>query len=190
MTRAYDQEAELILIEKAIGGDPDAFGELARRYYPGVTTVIYRLCGDLTLAEDMTQETFLRAWTNLSSFRPQGSLRSWLYRIAINATLDALRRRKETVEYDDELQPDEQTSNPEATLLASEQARQVQQAICSLPHAARAVLVLREYGGLSYQEIAAALHIPVGTVMSRLSYGRNCLRRSLTGLVQKGSNHA
>lgn len=174
------QESEHSLVEKALLGDKSAFGELVRCYYPGVISVVYRLCGDVALAEDMAQETFLRAWLNLHSFWPTASLRNWLYRIAVNATLDALRRRKDIALDADALQAvSEQKPDPEAALIASEQARRIQQTIRSLPPAARAVLVLREYGELSYQEIAEALNIPVGTVMSRLSYARNCLRRLL-----------
>lgn len=175
-----NQESEHLLVEKALLGDRSAFGELARRYYPGMISVVYRLCGDVALAEDMAQETFLRAWLNLHLFRPTASLRNWLYRIAVNATLDALRRRKEIALDADTLQAiAAHDPDPETALIASEQARQVQEAIDALPPAARAVLVLREYGELSYQEIAEALNIPLGTVMSRLSYARNSLRRLL-----------
>ncbi len=184
MIRDYSQEAEDKLIEAAMmNGDSTAFGELVRRYYAGLVTMIYRLCGDSALAEDMAQETFLRAWINLPSFRLTAPLRNWLYRIAVNVTLDTLRRHKTVAEYNEELQAGDQTVNPEAALLAREQARQVQQAIASLPDAARIVLVLREYGGLSYREIAETLDIPIGTVMSRLNYARDHLRRSLLRVV-------
>lgn len=186
MIEDYSQEVEDNLVEAAMDGDPNAFGELARRYYDGMVTMIYHLCGDSGLAEDMVQETFLRAWKNLSSFRPTAApLRNWLYRIAVNATLDTLRRSRKVIEYKEELQANDQASNPETTLLAKEQARQVQQAIASLPEAARIVLVLREYGRLSYREIAATLDIPLGTVMSRLNYARDHLRRSLIHMIRE-----
>jgi RNA polymerase sigma-70 factor (ECF subfamily) len=171
---------EATRIEKAQNGDRNAFGELARAHYDGVMTVVYRMCGDAELAQDAAQEAFMRAWVNLASFRPGTSLRNWLYRIAINAALDMLRRESKKADADLEslALPDPQ-AGPEAALLQKERAVAVQAAILALSEASRSVLVLREYGGLSYQEIAAALDIPLGTVMSRLNYARRQLRQSL-----------
>lgn len=170
-------ETELSLIQQAQNGDRSAYGELVRRHYTGVVNVVYRMCGEARLAEDMAQEAFLRAWVNLPSFHPESSLRNWLYRIAVNAALDALRRKTEEPVEDERMQMvTDQAPGPEAAMIAKEQAAFLQQAMKSLPEAARSVLVLREYGELSYQEIAAVLDIPVGTVMSRLNYARNRLR--------------
>ena len=173
-------EDESGLIEQAQRGDRNAYGELVSRYYAGVVRVVYRLCGDSGLAEDMAQEAFLRGWTALASFHPQSSLRNWLYRIAVNATLDVLRRRPEEAleEQTAQMVPDPAAS-PEAVLIEKERAALLQQGMRALPEAARTVLVLREYGGLSYQEIASVLDVPVGTVMSRLNYARNRLRELL-----------
>jgi len=185
-------EDESALIEQAQHGDRNAFGELVGRYYPGVVRVVYRLCGDTGLAEDMAQEAFLRGWINLPSFHPQSSLRNWLYRIAVNATLDVLRRKTEEPLEEEAVQmyPDT-AAGPEAALIEKERVAYLQQALRSLPDAARSVLVLREYGGLSYQEIASVLDIPVGTVMSRLNYARNRLRELLKGqLLQLENEYA
>jgi RNA polymerase sigma-70 factor (ECF subfamily) len=173
---------ENALIEQAQHGDRNAFGELVSRYYPGVVRVVYRLCGETGLAEDMAQEAFLRGWMKLPSFHPQTSLRNWLYRIAVNATLDVLRRKTEDTLEEEAVQmvPD-QAAGPEATLIEKERVALLQQAMRALPEAARSVLVLREYGGLSYQEIASVLDVPIGTVMSRLNYARNRLRELLKG---------
>ena len=173
-------EPELSFIHQAQNGDRDAFGGLVRRYYYDVVNVVYRLCGDSGLAEDTTQEAFLRAWVNLPSFHPQSSLRNWLYRIAVNAALDVLRRRSEDTAGDEKIQglPD-QAVGPETALIEKERATFLQNAILSLPEACRSVLILREYGELTYQEIAQVLDIPLGTVMSRLNYARNCLRETL-----------
>ncbi|MGA2489164.1 MAG: sigma-70 family RNA polymerase sigma factor [Anaerolineales bacterium] len=184
--------AESGMIEQAQCGDRNAFGELVRYYYPGVMRVVYRLCGDAGLAEDMAQETFLRAWINLSSFNPQSSLRNWLYRIAVNAALDVLRRRPEEALEDDAVQRlTDQATGPEMSLIDKEQVALLQRAMRSLPEAARSVLVLREYGELSYQEIANVLDIPLGTVMSRLNYARNRLREMLKAqLIQMENEYA
>jgi RNA polymerase sigma-70 factor (ECF subfamily) len=182
-------ETEASLIEQAQNGDRNAFGELVRCHYQGVVMVVHRMCGDTGLAEDAAQEAFLKAWVNLPSYRPTGCLRNWLYRIALNAALDVLRRKPEETLEDDEMMviPD-QTASPETALIEKEQASLVQQAMKSLPEASRAVLVLREYGGLSYQEIASVLDVPVGTVMSRLNYARNRLREILIGFMAQTEN--
>jgi RNA polymerase sigma-70 factor (ECF subfamily) len=173
-------ETETTLVVRARQGDRNAFGELVRWHHPGVVQVVYRMCGDTQLAEDATQEAFLRAWQHFDSFRPGSSLRNWLYRIAVNAALDLLRRAQEKPMAPVDSLPDRDPEpGPEAQLIRHEQRRQVQQAVLSLAETSRAVLVLREYGGLSYQEISAALDIPIGTVMSRLNHARLCLREIL-----------
>ena len=180
MAQPQPLEDESSLIEQAQHGNRNAFGELVCRYYPGVVRVVYRLCGDSGLAEDMAQEAFLRGWMALPSFRPQSSLRNWLYRIAVNATLDVLRRKtEETIEDEAAQMIPDQADGPETTLIEKERVALLQQGMRCLPDAARSVLVLREYGGLSYQEIASVLDVPVGTVMSRLNYARNRLRELL-----------
>lgn len=173
-------ETEAALIAKAQHGDRHAYGELVRQHHPGVVNVVYRLCGDTELAQDAAQDAFIQAWLHLPSFRPGTSLRNWLYRIAVNAALDVIRRNTKTtgIVFDDLPLADPQTG-PEESLLQKERARAVQNAILSLPEASRAVLVLREYGELSYQEISAALNIPLGTVMSRLNYARAQLKHIL-----------
>ncbi len=171
---------EEMLVTRAQQGDRGAFGELVCMHSTGVIQVVYHLCGNAQVAEDAAQETFLRAWQHLAEYRSQGTLRSWLYRIAINAALDMLRREAKLSPDDvDDLQLPDSKPGPEAALVASEQATLVRQAVNTLPPASRAVLVLREYQRLSYQEIATALDIPMGTVMSRLNYARSQLRARL-----------
>lgn len=174
------EASEINLIEQAQQGNRNAFGELARRHYDGTVEVVYRMCGDAQIAEDATQEAFVRAWLKLPSYQPRAPFRHWLYRIAINTARDALRRKP--AENLDEAHPmllRDATPGPEAALLQKEQAELVQSAVDALPEAARSVLVLREYGGLSYREIASTLEIPLGTVMSRLNYARSRLRAML-----------
>jgi RNA polymerase sigma-70 factor (ECF subfamily) len=185
-------DTETSLIEQAQNGDRNAFGELVRRHYQGVVLVVYRMCGDTGLAEDAAQEAFIRAWMNLPSYQPKGCLRNWLYRIAVNVALDVLRRKpEETLEDEEGLMIPDQAAGPETALIEKERADLLHQTIKSLPEAARSVLVLREYGGLSYQEIAGVLDVPVGTVMSRLNYARNRLREILKShLVNTESEHA
>jgi RNA polymerase sigma-70 factor (ECF subfamily) len=174
------EASETTLVSMAQGGDRNAFSELVRIHAQGVQNVIYRMCGNVQLAEDAAQETFIRAWLKLGSFRPQASLRNWLYRIAVNTAIDMLRREKHILPgaVEDFHLTDSQPG-PEALFMQEERTALVQKAILSMSEASRAVLVLREFEGLSYHEIADALDIPVGTVMSRLNYARSLLKEKL-----------
>jgi RNA polymerase sigma-70 factor (ECF subfamily) len=171
---------ETELVTRAQNGDRNAFSELVRIHAQGVMNVIYRMCGDVQIAEDAAQETFIQAWLHLSSYRPQTSLRNWLYRIAVNAATDMLRKGKRILPNAlEDLQLKDPQPGPEALFARGERTALIQKAVLSLPDASRAVLVLREYEGMSYHEIADALDIPVGTVMSRLNYARKVLKEKL-----------
>ncbi len=178
------------LISAAQRGDQTAFGVLVTRHWSGVVSVVYRMCGEAQLAEEAAQEAFLRAWQHLPGYDARYSFRAWVYRIAINAALDALRREKQVVDIDsiaeETLATGEGVDGPEDCLDNREQAGQVRRAILGLPAPSRSVLVLREYGGLTYAEIASTLNIPLGTVMSRLNSARGQLRQVLAGQLQAG----
>jgi RNA polymerase sigma-70 factor (ECF subfamily) len=175
-----DTIREADLVKRAQDGERNAFSDLVRMHAPGVFNVVYRMCGDHQLAEDAAQETFIQAWLHLSSYRPHSSLRNWLYRIAVNAATDMLRKDRRILPGSvDDFELTDPQPGPEARYSQAERAGMVQKAVASLPDASRAVLVLREYEGLSYQEIAEALDIPAGTVMSRLNYARSLLRGRL-----------
>ena len=177
-TVTVTNEAELVA--QAQRGDRNAFSELVRIHARGVFNVVYHMCGDALIADDAAQETFIRAWQNLSSYRPQTSLRNWLYRIAVNAATDMLRKEKRILPNDiEEMGLADERPGPETVVSQQERTSMVQQAVLALPDASRAVLVLREYEGMSYHEIADALDIPVGTVMSRLNYARKLLKEKL-----------
>jgi RNA polymerase sigma-70 factor, ECF subfamily len=174
---------ELNLITQAKQGDRNAYGELIRIHRSGVINVVYRMCGDAELAEDTAQEAFIKAWKNLHRYQPRSAFKNWIYRIATNTALDVLRRQKDIYDIEDiplkSAQP-----GPEAVVVTQERAKIVQTAVLALPPASRAVLILREYEDFSYREIAAALSIPIGTVMSRLNYARKQLRQSLAPLME------
>ena len=175
----YDEQS---LINQAKGGDRAAFSELVRHHREGVINVVYRMCGDVHLAEDAAQEAFIRSWQHLPGYQPRSPFRNWLYRIATNVALDMLRRERDTVDVD-KVQLPARIQGPEDCFDRSERAELVRKAVLALPPASRAVLVLREYEGLSYKQIAATLGIPIGTVMSRLNYARGCLADSLASLM-------
>ena len=177
--KVYDEQT---LVAQAQHGNRAAFSELVRYHREGVINVVYRMCGDVHLAEDAAQEAFIRAWQHLPSYQHRSPFRNWLYRIATNLALDMLRRERDMVDVD-EVQLRTHTKGPEDSMDQSERAVMVRTAVLALPSASRAVLVLREYEGLSYKEIANTLGIPIGTVMSRLNYARGCLAKSLASLV-------
>jgi RNA polymerase sigma-70 factor, ECF subfamily len=174
------------LINAAVDGDTHAYGEMVARYREGVVNVVYRMCGDAALAEEAAQEAFIRAWQHLASYRPEHPFRTWVYRIAVNAALDTLRRERRLTGLDDLAveRLEEVEEGPEDSVEAQERSQRVRRAILALPDASRSVLVLREYGGLSYSEISNALSIPLGTVMSRLNSARNQLRQALVGILE------
>ena len=192
-----EQLADLDLIAAAQRGDRRAFGELVCRHQKGVIGVVYRMCGDPYLAEEAAQEAFLRAWQHLAGYQPRYSFRAWVYRIAINAALDALRRQNSRREQpltaegqgnEGETGPEADLpvddEGPEAAMESKQRAERIRQAVLALPPPSRSVLVLREYGGLAYAEIAASLGIPIGTVMSRLNSARGQLRQSRADLME------
>jgi RNA polymerase sigma-70 factor (ECF subfamily) len=179
VSSAPNTEQTYTLIEQAKNGNREAFNQIVLSNYQGVINVIYRLSGSMPLAEDVAQETFIRVWQKLHTYQPTGSFRSWLYRIATNAGLDALRREQDTQEIAS-LPLASNNPSVEQVVERQEQAALVREAILSLPTASRSVLILREYEGLSYQEISDALDIPLGTVMSRLNYARNALKKILS----------
>ena len=171
------------LVAQAQQGDRNAFSELVRQHRQGVINVVYRMCGDAELAEDAAQDAFIKAWQNLHRYQPRSPFRNWLYRIATNTALDLLRRNRETIDIENVPVRTSQPG-PEAMAVSQERAVLIQNAVLDLPPASRSVLILREYEGLSYLEIAEILSIPLGTVMSRLNYARKQLRHSLKILLE------
>ncbi len=186
MDCSFEKITDEALVSACLHGDRHAYGQLICRYRDGVVNVVYRMCGDESRAEEAAQEAFIRAWQKLGSYKAEYSFRSWLYRIAVNQALDELRREKPTMDIDSEMAENTLVSEyplPEVALIHKEQAERVHKAVLCLPEGSRAVVVLREYEGLAYQEIASALNIPLGTVMSRLSAARAQLRKQLIEAV-------
>lgn len=184
MNRVADLEmvSDQDLVARVLRGEEKAYEALVCRHWEGVVRVVYRVCGDMQLAEDAAQEAFLRGWQRLDTYRPEHPFRNWVYAIAVNLTLDVLRRESRTTGME-ALSP-VMGSEVEMDLERKDQAEQVRKAVMNLPPASRAVLILREYERLSYQEIAEVLKIPAGTVMSRLNYARSRLREDLAGLLE------
>ena len=178
MVQSNGDDSEAEWISRAQAGDQAAYGHLVQQYQRLIVSVAYRQGLDWVEAEDVAQETFVKAWLALPQYRPAaGSWRAWLCRIALHRAIDVQRRQRPRLELDETL-PD-RGRGPAELAEADLQAQTVRRALAQLPPASRAALVLHEYEGLSYTEIAAALEIPLGTVMSRLHYARRCLRERL-----------
>lgn len=159
--------------------DPEAFGELVRRYQHKIFNFVYRMLGDREEAEDLTQETFLRAFKALPTFRAGARFSPWLYRVATNATLNLLRGRRRTAPWDSDLEVVSKLPSPEHIVEGRETASLLASLILELPAHYRTVLVLRHVNELSYQEIAQALDLPLGTVKARLYRAREMMQLRL-----------
>lgn len=162
-------------------GEAACLTPLVERYHNPVLGFLYRLCaGDRALAEDLVQETFLRFIHNIGKYRHPRPLRPWLYTIAVNLARDhyksADRRRTDSMTEAFEVATEAALDDP---LFSAEDARQVARAIAALPAHQRETIILRYYQDLSLNEIADILHIPTGTVKSRLSLGLKQLRERL-----------
>ena len=177
-------EKELILLLQQ--GDEAAFEALVRLYEKKVYTLCRRMCPSDEDAQEAAQDAFLSLWRSAKSFRGDASLSTWIYRLATNACIDLLRRNKrvgERVSLDDEETTFELVDAaplPEQALERKETQRLINEGLAALPEEYRAILLLREAEGLSYAEIADAMHMELGTVKSRISRGRVLLRNYLT----------
>ncbi len=181
VVKASTPKTDSELIDEARLGDHRAFRQLVERYEPRVATTVTAMLGRNAEAEDVGQETFIRFYRALHSFRGDSSVSTYLNRIAINLSLNALKRRKRF--FARFQQTDEQTlaskyiSTP--AFDNSENAELIQKAILQLKPAFRAVIVLRLIEGYSTKETAELLNLPIGTVLSRLSRAQLKLRDSL-----------
>ena len=179
------------LVERAKKGDETAFEVLVTDNEKRIYNLCRRLTGNPEDAAELTQEAFLNAWRGLSRFQGEGSVSTWLYRLASNACIDFLRKEKRrqnlsmTVSLDDEEEarqvelPDERYA-PERELERTEVRQAVAAGLERLTPDHRQVLVMREINGLSYAEIGAVLGLEEGTVKSRIARARNALRKVLT----------
>jgi RNA polymerase sigma-70 factor, ECF subfamily len=173
------------LIDRSAAGDQEAFRQLVIRHHRLVMNVAFRALGELSLAEDVAQEVFLKVYKALPGYRHEKPFTHWLHRVAANAVTDALRRRRPIVSLDGMEQPPASPgSDPMDVATRHDLQKAVRQAIASLPSHYRDTIALQAFGELSYEEIAKTLDIPLGTVMSRLNGAKRLLRERLRDLVR------
>lgn len=184
--------ADTRLVQRAQANDRAAFNEIVLRYKSKVYNYIFRMVHHAPDAEDLTQETFLRAYLSIHSFQSRASLNTWLFRIATNLCIDYSRKNKkiqglttslsvesEADESDTERDIPDVAFDPQRMLLNRELGHVLNRALSELPEKLRTVVLLYDIEGLPYDEISAIVDCPLGTVKSRLFNARSALRDKL-----------
>ena len=194
-------DTDLMLIERTVAGDQRAYGLLVMKYQRRIERLIGRMVRDVDLVEDIAQETFLRAYRALPQFRGEAQFYTWLYRIAVNTAKKALvDLRRDPIVSESALKAnddEEETSSvgnelttaetPETVLAAKEIAATVNAAMEALPEELRQAVTLREIEGMSYEEIAAVMNCPIGTVRSRIFRAREAISAKVKPLLENQS---
>lgn len=190
---------DLTLVKRTRGGDQRAFKLLVERYQRKIYAVALGMLKDREEAMDVAQEAFVKVYKYLDHFKGDSSFYTWLYRITANICIDFLRRRGggrgEHVEFDESIAMDVAQANigalgsrlgtnPQKAALRKELAGKIQDALQELPEKHRAILLLREIEGMSYEDLAATLEIPKGTVMSRLFHARIKIQKMLSEYLE------
>lgn len=189
MSKDTDQQ----LVDRVLNGDKQAFNLLVLRYQRRVAALIARFVNDPQEVEDVSQEAFIKAYRALSLFRGDSAFYTWLYRIAVNTAknhLVARNRRPPSVDIDiDESEntelaaPLHELESPEASLKAEKLKQAIDLAIDELPEELKTAFTLREFSGLSYEDITEVMGCPVGTVRSRIFRAREAIDRRIRDLL-------
>jgi RNA polymerase sigma-70 factor, ECF subfamily len=192
MSRGLDDQS---LVQKCRSGQTEAFGDLVRRYQDRLYPTVLRLLGSAEDAEDTLQDTFVRAFEKLDQFQGESSFYTWIYRIAVNLALSGHRKRRvrsahrikreHSISHGSEPMDESPEADPTVPLERAERERIVTAALDQLGPEHRAVVILKDFDGRRYEEISEILHIPVGTVRSRLHRARCELRDRLRVLVDE-----
>lgn len=179
----YDRRVdESQLIARVLDGDREAARQLYDAHAPRVYRLVYRLCGDEDLARDFTQDTFVRAFDQLARFRGDAAFSTWLHRIAVTTTSNAMRRVRRQRHRETAIDGIPEPMAPPAA--DGDLQQRLAAAIDALPEIYRTTLVMHDIEGFTHPEIASALGVPEGTCKSRLFQARAQLRRMLAPLVE------
>lgn len=176
-------EPDEILVQRALAGDNRAFGEIVDRYQRVLYTLALRMVGNTEDARDIAQKAFIKAWRGLGTYDPGRRFFSWIYRIAVNESLNLRRARRPQEALGTSI---EVAGGQAEAVEAGETAARVERAIAQLSEEYREVVVLRYFGELSYEEIGEAVGVPEKTVKSRLFSAR----QRLAGLLGQERNGA
>lgn len=188
---------DLTLVKRVRSGDQRAFKLLVERYQRKVYAVALGMLKDKEESMDVSQEAFVKVYKYLDHFKGDSSFYTWLYRITVNICIDVIRKRGsgEVVEYDETQAVDLSEArigalgsrlgtNPQKSALRRELAEKIQEALATVPEKHRAILLLREIEGMSYEDLARTLDIPKGTVMSRLFHARAKVQKILSEYLE------
>ncbi len=178
-----------ILMKRGAGGDEDAFRQLVERWETPVFAFMLRMLGSREDAQDLTQETFIRMIRHADRYRPESRFQSWLFRIAGNLARSRLRRRKvlRWIRFDSDRHDSPAAgTDPLADLEKHEARREVRQALAKLPERQRRALILKQYQGMKYREIATAMGLTEGSVQMLLHRAMLALRQELLPLEGEG----
>lgn len=181
------EHCDLDLVLQTLSGNVEAYGELVQAHQQSVFNVCYRMLGERGLAEDLTQDIFIRAHQRLYTFDIERPFGPWIRRIATNLCLNHLKRNQpDTLPIDDELAVSEpkQNINPEKAQEQLERSQAIRQALLELPTHYQAVIELRHFQDMNYQEIAETLNLPVNTVKSHLFRARKLLAKILENIYE------
>ena len=190
-------ENDINIINLVKKGDVRAFDILVVKYQDRLVYSVFKFCKDFELSQDIVQEAFVKAFRNIDKFRGDSSFYTWIYRIAINTAKNYFSNKSRGAEtYNEDILDGAlsdlslNSENPETLLAAEEMKDAVNQAFQNLPDEIRSTLSLREYDGLSYEEIAKVQNCPIGTVRSRIFKGRELINETFSklGLSKSWSN--
>ena len=186
------QDEESLKIKAALAGDQKAYEFLVEKHRAALFHIINRIVRHEDAANDLVQETFMKAFSSLASYRSEYRFSTWLYKIAANSSIDFLRKRRiralsldrplETKNGEVEIEIADLSHHPEQDLVRKEQRFSIEEAIDSLPPKYREVIVCRHKEDKSYEEIADLLDIPVGTVKARIFRARELLKKKLKNI--------
>ncbi len=184
-------QEEADLISRCQRGDQEALKEIFDRYRERIYRIAYGVVRHREDALDIVQEVFVKLYRSIENYRGQSSFYTYVYRMAMNTAIDFARKRKRatasSLDEEGAFQPsDSPELRPEAILIDKELEEKVNRAMAKLPEDQRAAMIYREVEGLSYQEMAQTMGCSIGTVMSRLHYGRKRLQKLLKGYVKEG----
>ena len=189
-----NKEADLALVRRAKKGDYRAFDLLVLKYQSRVVSIAFKFVKEIHLAEDISQESFIKAYRSIESFREESAFYTWLYRITANTAKNYLvskGRRKESSISELSISENEDffelptNDSPEQILMAQSLKDTIYDALSGLPEDTRTALSLREFEGLNYEEIAEIMNCPVGTVRSRIFRGREALENLISPITDK-----
>jgi len=177
------------LIQEALAGNQKAYESLLKRYEHGIYTMIYQMVKNREETRDLVQETFIKAFRSLDSYNDCYAFSTWLYKIAFNTCIDAIRKKKlKTLPLDKPIELHEgevqkeirdDTQSPENGYLFKERRIQIQKSIDTLPEKYKSVIILRHQEERTYEEISEMLNIPIGTVKARIFRAREMLKKNL-----------